>query len=139
MSVSSDVREAECGAGPVAAIPVDEGRVVRAGGHLVAVFHLRGGRVRATQARCPHRGGPLVDGLVSDGKLVCPLHGRTFSLDGGEAGPGEVGICTYPARVDSDGIILVTLPTDRSPPARSDGAQDAAAPGAQAAAAPFAG
>jgi len=121
VSVPAGVDGVERAVGHIAAIPVDEGRMVRAGGHLVAVFHLRGGGVRAAQPWCPHRGGPLADGLVSDAKLVCPLHGRTFSLDSGRAGPDEVGIRTYPARVGDDGTILLTLPADAPLPACSDG------------------
>lgn len=105
----------------VAAIPVGEGRTLRAGGHLVTVFHLRGGGVRATQPWCPHRGGPLADGLLADDALVCPLHGRTFSLETGEAAPGEVGIAVYPARVEQDGTIVLTLPAQGALPAHCDG------------------
>lgn len=123
--------------GNISAIPVDEGRMLRVDGHLVAVFHLRGGGVRATQPWCPHRGGPLADGLVNDATLVCPLHGRTFALHGGEAGPDEVGIRTYPAQVDDDGSILLTLPADGPLPACSDDAPAAAPPGPQADSAPF--
>ena len=99
-------------AGPVAAIPVDEGRMLRVGGHLLAVFHLRGGAVRAIQPWCPHRRGPLADGLVGDGAVVCPLHGRTFDLASGEALRGETGVAAFDARVDEDGTIVVALPDD---------------------------
>jgi len=116
--------------GPLGDIPPDEGRLVRvAGGRQVAVFHLRGGGVRATQALCPHRRGPLADGLVGAGTLVCPLHGRAFRLDTGEATAGEVGIATYPARVDGDGTVVVALPEDGPLPCLLD---DGAAPGASA-------
>lgn len=138
MSTPSDVERT---VGHISAIPVDEGRMLRVDGHLVAVFHLRGGGgggVRATQPWCPHRGGPLADGLVGDATLVCPLHGRTFSLDGGEAGTDEVGIRTYPARVDDDGSILLTLPADGPLPACSDDVPATAPPGPQAGTAPFA-
>jgi nitrite reductase (NADH) small subunit len=104
----------------VASIPPDEGRILRVGGQLVAVFHLRGGGVRATQPWCPHRGGPLADGLVGDGTLVCPLHGRTFSLDSGAAGAGETGIVTFPARVERDGTVVVSLPPAVALPCRRD-------------------
>lgn len=112
--------EVERAVGHISAIPVDEGRLLRVDDQLVAVFHLRGGGVRATQPTCPHRAGPLADGLVSDATLVCPLHGRTFSLDDGEAGPREVGIRTYPARLDDDGIIFLTLPANGPLPTCSD-------------------
>jgi nitrite reductase (NADH) small subunit len=96
--------------GNVAAIPPDQGRMLQAGSRLVTVFHLRGGAVRATAPWCPHRGGPLADGLVGDGRVVCPLHNRTFCLESGHGDPGEEGIATFPARVDADGTIVVSLP-----------------------------
>lgn len=139
MSGPSAAAGVERAAVPVAAIPLDEGRMLRVDGRLVAVFRLRDGGVRATQPWCPHRGGPLADGLVGAGRLVCPLHGRSFSLDSGEAGPGEVGIRTFPARVDESGTILVTLPAEDPLPACSDSAPAGATPGPQADAAPFSG
>ena len=49
--------------GPVEAIPVGEGRAFVVGGEQIAVFRLRAGAsLRATQALCPHTGGPLDDG-----------------------------------------------------------------------------
>ena len=125
-------------AGNIAAIPVGEGRTLRAGGHLVTVFHLRGGGVRATQPWCPHRAGPLVDGLLGDDDLVCPLHGRTFALGTGEASSGEVGVAVYPVRLEDDGTIVLTLPAEGPLPTCSDGVPAGAPPGAQAASAPFA-
>lgn len=66
--------------GPIARIPVGEGRVVDIGRRRLAVFRARDGRVHVTQAACPHRGGPLADGLLGGDVVVCPLHGRRFSL-----------------------------------------------------------
>ncbi len=122
-------------AGNIASIPADEGRMLRVGGHLVAVFHLRGGGVRATQPWCPHRRGPLADGLVGDGSVVCPLHNRTFDLDTGEAAHGERGVATYPARVEPDGTIVLCLPPAGPLPCLVDAAPealDARPPSAQA-------
>jgi nitrite reductase (NADH) small subunit len=96
--------------GNVAAIPPDEGRMLKAGDRLVTVFHLRNGGVRATAPWCPHRGGRLADGLVGDGRVVCPLHNRTYCLDSGEGEPGEPGVETFPARLDADGTIVVSVP-----------------------------
>ena len=122
-------------AGHIADIPLNEGRMLRVRGHLVAVFRLREGGVRATQPWCPHLGGPLADGLVGHGALVCPLHGRTFDLTTGEARRGEVGVETFPARVTEDGEIVVTVPAEGSLPCRSD---RASAPDGVEADAPFA-
>jgi nitrite reductase (NADH) small subunit len=64
-------------------IPEGEGRVVVVDGARLAVFRAGDGW-RAVDAACPHRGGPLADGLVADASVICPLHQRRFSLDTGE-------------------------------------------------------
>ena len=95
--------------GPVNAIPSGEGRNWRIGGEDIAVFHSRGGAVYAVQARCPHRGGPLADGLIGGTTLICPLHSWKFDLASGQALSGECGLRTYPVRVDESGIVVLTF------------------------------
>src|ERR1700687_1010300 len=55
-------------------IPLREGRGVEVDGHQIALFNL-GDRFLAVENRCPHRGGPLSDGIVAGDVVVCPLHG----------------------------------------------------------------
>lgn len=71
-------------------VPRLEGRPVTVAGRRIAIFNTPSG-VRALEDACPHRGGPLSDGLVGDGCVVCPLHNRRIDLatgmmdgDGGE-------------------------------------------------------
>ena len=89
--------------GSVNFIPPGEGRTFAAGGKRIAVFRTRTGGVFATQAECPHRGGPLADGLVGGTVVICPLHSWKFDLATGQALFGECGIQTYPVRVDESG------------------------------------
>jgi nitrite reductase (NADH) small subunit len=70
--------------GPVDQIPLGEARVFRIEGRDIAVFRLRNGDVLAVSAACPHRGGPLADGLVGGHSVICPLHGFLFDLRTGE-------------------------------------------------------
>jgi nitrite reductase [NAD(P)H] small subunit len=86
--------------GPVSTIPPGEARVFSVHGKKIAVFHTRGGAVYAVQAECPHRGGPLADGLVGGTTLICPLHSWKFDLTTGEALFGDCGIRTYPIYLD---------------------------------------
>jgi nitrite reductase (NADH) small subunit len=97
--------------GTCAQIPPGEGRSFLVGRTELAVFHTRGGGVFATQALCPHRAGPLADGLTDGGTVVCPLHDRTFSLTTGEGLGNDDSIRTYPVRIDDDHI-YVDLPAD---------------------------
>jgi len=60
-------------------VPLLEGRPVTVAGRRIAIFNTPSG-VRALEDACPHRGGPLSDGLVGDGCVVCPLHNRRIDL-----------------------------------------------------------
>lgn len=95
--------------GPAEAVPCGEGRLFDLEGWRVAVFRLRDGAVHAVQPDCPHRGGPLADGLTGGQRVVCPLHGWTFDLLTGRRAGGEEVLRTYPARVE-DGQIVVSDP-----------------------------
>jgi nitrite reductase (NADH) small subunit len=102
---------AEWKLGSIASIPPGEGRTFAVGGEHVSVFHTRRGEVFAVQAECPHRGGPLADGLIGGTTLICPLHSWKFDLATGEALFGDCGVKTYPVRVDETGeIYLATDP-----------------------------
>jgi nitrite reductase (NADH) small subunit len=92
--------------GLVSQIPSGEGRVFDVNGMRLAVFHTRAGEIFATQAECPHRGGPLADGLVDAATVVCPLHDRAYDLRTGAGLGHECAIATYPVEV-SDGAILL--------------------------------
>src|SRR5579859_4736805 len=101
---------------PLAAVPSGEGRTFDLGSLQVAVFHARDGRVFATQARCPHRQGPLADGLLGGTTLVCPLHEWSFDLVSGMALHGSCGIQIYTVEVSADGTLVLTLESDAAPP-----------------------
>jgi len=90
-------------------IPPREGRAVRIGDTEIAVFNLNG-RYLTIENACPHRGGPLCDGIVSGTTVVCPLHGRHFDLESGMAVRADEPSCvaTFPTRVE-DGVIYVDL------------------------------
>lgn len=95
-------------------IPLREGRPVKAGGREIAIFNL-GSRFLAIDNRCPHKGGPLSDGIVSGTSVVCPLHAWKVNLETGKAANG-IGappcIETFRTRVE-DGIVMVELPVVR--------------------------
>ena len=93
--------------GPAALIPLGEGRTFRVGGEEIAVFRLRDGRVLATQARCPHQGGPLADGIVGNDKLLCPLHGYRFELSSGRSLGPCPDLRIYPIALDERGHLIV--------------------------------
>jgi nitrite reductase (NADH) small subunit len=90
-------------------IPPGEGRVFRVCDIDVAIFRTRADQLFATQAACPHRGGPLADGLVGAGKVICPLHSYVFELATGHSVESSCEhLRTYPVSLnDADEIMLV--------------------------------
>lgn len=94
--------------GSVDQIPLGEGRQFELDGLSVAIFRSRQGHLFATQASCPHRAGPLADGLIGDSTLICPLHNFRFNLESGEPlGNDCASLTTYPVAVDEVGQIVV--------------------------------
>jgi nitrite reductase (NADH) small subunit len=83
---------------------------VRIAGTRIAVFRTRAGDVYATQAVCPHRGGPLADGLIGGGVLACPLHEFRFELStGAPLSDGCESLRTYPVRLDPRGHVVISI------------------------------
>jgi nitrite reductase (NADH) small subunit len=64
-----------------------------------------GGRYAAVDNVCPHRGGPLAEGTLEAGKVLCPWHMWAFDLETGVAdhNPREL-VKVYPLRVESDAV-----------------------------------
>jgi nitrite reductase (NADH) small subunit len=69
-------------------VPLLEGRRAFVDGRPIAIYRLPSGWA-ATDADCPHRGGPLADGLLTGQCVTCPLHGRKFDLQTGAQIGGE--------------------------------------------------
>ena len=93
--------------GRVDEIPVGEGRTFAVDGAQIAVFRLRDDSLRAIDAVCPHKGGPLADGLADDQMVVCPLHGYTFDMcTGSEAGGTDLSVRSYEVSA-VDGVIHI--------------------------------
>lgn len=92
--------------GPVEAIPLGQGRAYVVDGRAIAVFRQRDGQLFATQNACPHRGGPLADGIIGAGKVICPLHAWKFDLKTGACLGGAGTILTYAVREEGGRIIL---------------------------------
>ena len=109
---STLARGATYNLGPVGQVPPGEGRLFEIGPdpHPVAVFRTRTGAFYATQAQCPHRGGPLADGTTGGTTLVCPLHGCRFDVATGGPLDSDCGVLkTYPVNVSAGGELILTL------------------------------
>ncbi|CAM2878966.1 Rieske (2Fe-2S) protein [Skermania piniformis] len=95
--------------GPAADLVPGEGRTYAVGNAQVAVFRMTDGTLRATDAVCPHRGGPLADGQFDLGQVVCPLHQYAFRFaDGGCAEAGMDAVRVYRvAEVEENVVVWV--------------------------------
>ncbi|HEY8039721.1 MAG TPA: Rieske 2Fe-2S domain-containing protein [Polyangiaceae bacterium] len=94
-------------------VPLGEGRAFETGGRAIAVYRTRAGGLYATEARCPHKGGPLADGMTGGATVVCPLHGFAFDLTTGRPLATECAhLRTFPVRVDDAGRLLVEVDGD---------------------------
>jgi nitrite reductase (NADH) small subunit len=82
-------------------VPLLEGRRAFVDGRPIAVYRLSSGWA-ATDAECPHRGGPLADGLLTDQCVTCPLHGRKFDLQTGTQDGGDDTVTVHEIQQRAD-------------------------------------
>lgn len=93
-------------------VPLREGREVLIGPLSLALFNL-GHRYLAVDNQCPHKGGPLADGIVTGTSVVCPLHSWRIGLETGEVDRPASGrgrcVRAYRTRVE-DGVVSIEVP-----------------------------
>ena len=88
--------------------PEQEGKRVCFGDHDIAVFNLGNNRFRAIDNTCPHKQGPLADGIVAGDDVFCPLHAWKINLQSGCAASEEGQVKCYPVQI-RDGKVYVAL------------------------------
>ena len=88
-------------------IPREGARVVKTAQGCIAVFRTAGDEVFALDDRCPHKGGPLSEGIVHGRQVTCPLHAWVFSLETGQAQGADSGqVATHPVTVEAGRLML---------------------------------
>jgi nitrite reductase (NADH) small subunit len=93
--------------GALDAIPVHGARIVRTKAGCIAVFRTADDMVYAIDDRCPHKGGPLSQGIVHGTSVTCPLHNWVISLETGKALGADVGeVRTYALKVEAGRLLL---------------------------------
>jgi nitrite reductase (NADH) small subunit len=77
-----------------------------AGDRIICIANV-GGAYSAMDNVCLHRGGPLGQGVVESGKIVCPWHGWEYDPQTGQAGhnPG-LKVAVYPLKIEGDEVIV---------------------------------
>ncbi|WP_370401692.1 nitrite reductase small subunit NirD [Sulfitobacter sp. JB4-11] len=88
-------------------IPRRGARMVKTSAGCVAVFRTAKDEVFALDNACPHKAGPLAEGIVHGTSVTCPLHNWVISLETGAAqGEDEGRVATYPARIENGRVLL---------------------------------
>lgn len=88
-------------------IPAQGARLVRTAQGCVAVFRTADDQVFALNDRCPHKGGPLSEGIVHGTSVTCPLHNWVFDMNTGQAHGADTGaVRTWPVKVQQGRILI---------------------------------
>jgi nitrite reductase (NADH) small subunit len=97
-------------------IPKQGARVINAPGGNIAVFRTVDDEVFALRDKCPHKGGPLSQGIVHGKKVTCPLHDWKINLDSGLAvAPDEGCAASFPVRIVNGEVELSLTPNTGCP------------------------
>jgi nitrite reductase (NADH) small subunit len=95
--------------GQISDIPQRGARCIATPAGKVAVFRTGDDRVFAIDDRCPHKGGPLSQGIVHGASVTCPLHNWVISLETGKAqGADEGCVRTIPLKVEGGQIYIAS-------------------------------
>ena len=92
--------------GSVEKVPKGQGFCFIVEGREIAVFRQRDGKLFATQNRCPHKQGPLSEGIIGAGKVICPLHSHKFDLCTGEGPDPKECVKVYSVREEKGDILI---------------------------------
>ena len=91
----------------VSEVPLGAGIKVSVENDEIALFNLNG-EIYAINDLCPHRGAPLSEGFLEDGKVFCPWHCFDFNLLTGECQiASNLSVATYPVKVEDGGIFIL--------------------------------
>ena len=88
-------------------IPKQGARVVNTDDGDIAIFRTDEDEVFALRDKCPHKGGPLSQGIVHGKKVACPLHNWNIHLDTGMAvAPDEGCAARYPVKLEGEKVLM---------------------------------
>ncbi|MBN9282178.1 MAG: nitrite reductase small subunit NirD [Hyphomicrobium denitrificans] len=96
--------------GSIADIPQRGARCIETPQGKIGVFRTMDDRIFAIEDHCPHRGGPLSQGIVHGTAVTCPLHNWSISLETGKAlGADEGSVRTIPVKVEDQQIFIALI------------------------------
>lgn len=95
--------------GKITDIPRLGARVVETARGDIGVFRTADDEIFALRDKCPHKNGPLSQGIVHGKRVTCPLHSWKIELESGEAVAPDVGCAAkYEVKVE-DGVVFLAL------------------------------
>ncbi|HVM93170.1 MAG TPA: Rieske (2Fe-2S) protein [Terriglobales bacterium] len=85
--------------------PINEVKELPCNGKQICVVNLNG-EIHAMENTCLHMGGPLGEGVIEKGKVICPWHGWAWDPITGQ-GPGpSAKVAVYPVRIEADDVLI---------------------------------
>lgn len=93
--------------GELADIPQKGSRILKRASGDIAIFRTEDDHIFALDNKCPHKGGPLADGIVHGHKIACPLHNWVMEMETGIAvAPDEGQVKTWPVKLEDETIFI---------------------------------
>ena len=83
----------------------NEAKEIPCGEKMICVANVNG-QFLAVDNVCVHLGGPLGEGVVDKGRIVCPWHGWAYDLKTGELAPGKAGVKPYPLKIEGQDVLI---------------------------------
>jgi len=94
--------------GAIEKIPLGQGHCFIVGSEEIAIFRPRTGGLFAIQNKCPHRAGPLSEGICDAQSVICPYHGHQFELRSGVGSTKGETVKTFDVK-EENGEVILTL------------------------------
>jgi nitrite reductase (NADH) small subunit len=85
--------------------PAGQAKEFSAGGRTLCIANIDG-VIRALDNECPHRGGPLAEGMIEDGKVVCPWHAWAFDPATGATDNSQERVAVFPVSVEGEEVFV---------------------------------
>jgi nitrite reductase (NADH) small subunit len=84
---------------------LNEVKELPCGNKMICVSNVNG-EIHAMENTCLHMGGPLGEGVIEDGKVICPWHGWAWDPKTGQAGPPDAKIDVYPVKIENGDVLI---------------------------------
>jgi nitrite reductase (NADH) small subunit len=84
---------------------VNEVKELSCGDKTICIANVDG-EIHAMENTCLHMGGPLGEGVIEGGRVICPWHGWAWDPKTGQSGPPDAKIAVYPVKIDGEDVLI---------------------------------